>query len=84
MSIMNLALLLVTNFLILTLPIFSAFFTHAYMDPAYFVKFSSLLTVSAPPGFNCLLQVFSICGPWNNFLQVTARYILLKLSMFQS
>jgi len=33
-------------FLIITLPIFSAFFTCSYVDPAYFVKFSSLLAFS--------------------------------------
>jgi len=35
--------ILVATFLIITLPIFSVFFTHAQVNPAYLFTFSSLL-----------------------------------------
>jgi len=66
---------LFSTFFIVTFPIFSAFFTYAYMDPAYFVKSSSLLDPDKPHQLAFIVHAF-----WGiskkKLREVMAAYVL--------
>jgi len=59
---MSLLFLIVDTFLINTLPIFFYFFTCAYTEPAYFVKFSSLLVLVSTKSHHLAFIVYSFQG----------------------
>jgi len=63
---------IVATFLIITLSIFSAFFTYAFMNPASYF-FPCWLLVSCKPHHLTLIVYARVSQPRKNFWQVRAR-----------